>query len=420
MRLYIIPTFHRVFIVKILSLLVIFHVSFIFFAQCLAADELKTLSIENKITSKSFEAGTIELDIYTNDHGMRFVAVSPGHYVMGSPSNELGRISLYEKQHEITIEKQFYIQTTEVTQKQWEEVMGNNPSFFLDCGEDCPVENVSWHNVQKFIRELNRNDTVNRYRLPTEAEWEFACRGGSTTAFSNGDLKEIHCYYHRNLKKIAWYSCNSDNTTHPVGHKMPNRMGLYDMHGNVIEWCQDNFAVNYPDSFDQNVLNLNSTKDKVVRGGSWRDSSILCRSASRLNLSPSSKTPTVGFRLVGESKYYKIKMPPSLETEKKEPKKSQLKIATVPPKSQSTSQTEFREPSIFTVQVESSKSLDYAERQVARFKKQGYDVFHFKVKIPNMGTWYRICFGKFKSKSNADLFRKKLKRENIHGIILEM
>ncbi len=400
-------------------LLVTFHVSFIFFIQNLTAGEPETPFVENMDASEIMGPGTPELDVFTNDFGMTFVAISPGRYLMGSPSHELGRISIFEKQHEVTIEKKFYIQTTEVTQRQWEKVMEDNPSFFFNCGEDCPVENVSWFDVQKFIRELNRNSTANRYRLPTEAEWEFACRAGSSTAFSNGDLQGFECHEDNRLNEIAWYNCNSDNTTHPVGRKMPNKMGLYDMHGNVYEWCQDMFVVNYSDKSYQDYAQIDPTKDRVGRSGSWKDTPALCRSASRNNFKPERKNRTVGFRLVRESKYYKIEASPSIEIEKEVPEKTKPKIATASPNYKPTLQIEVSGPTLFTVQVASTKSYDYAERQVVRFTKQGYNAYHVKANIPDMGIWYRICLGNFASISDAEVFHKELARKNIHGIILK-
>jgi hypothetical protein len=339
---------------------------------------------------------------------------------MGSPSYELGRVYIFENQHEISIEKQFYLQKTEVTQRQWEEVMGNNPSFFSNCGDNCPVENVSWSDVKRFIWELNRSSATNRYRLPTEAEWEYACRAGSTSAFSNGGLEESGCHKNSSLDDIAWYSCNSGNMPHPVGRKMPNKMGLYDMHGNVSEWCQDDFKVDYSKSFRPDPIEIDLSSEKAVRGGSWSDNPLSCRSASRLNLKSSRKDRRVGFRLIRESKYYKIKVPPSPEPVKKVSEDSKPHIVATSPTQKPTQQINFEDPTLFTIQVKSTKSLAYAEGQVERFRKRGYAAFFEKVNITNKGIWYRICFGKFKSKSEAELFRKKLVQDNLDGIIIEI
>ena len=149
--------------------------------------------------------------------------------MMGSPSSEPKR-EKDEKQHRVTLTKGFYMGATEVTQSQWKAIMGNNPSYFK--GDNRPVEKVSWDDCQEFIRELNLQEGGNKYRLPTEAEWEYTCRAGTTTRFCFGDSES-------RLGDYAWYSSNSSSKTHPVSRKKPNVWGLYDMHGNVWEWCED-------------------------------------------------------------------------------------------------------------------------------------------------------------------------------------
>lgn len=164
---------------------------------------------------------------------MTFNRIPTGTFMMGSPEDEPMRDS-DETQHQVTLTNSYYMQTTEVTQGQWKAVMGSNPSWFSDCGDDCPVEEVSWDDVQEFITELNKLGQ-GTYRLPTEAEWESAARAGSMTAFANGDITETGSGYDPNLDAMGWYSCNSDSKTHPVAQKQPNAWGLYDMHGNVWE-----------------------------------------------------------------------------------------------------------------------------------------------------------------------------------------
>jgi formylglycine-generating enzyme required for sulfatase activity len=420
MYLYRFMAIRKILLIKASFLLVLFHVSVLLIAQNVISGELKASPATNNNASEFSKSSKNSRDTFTNHYGMQFVAVSSGTYLMGSPPGELGRVYLFENQKEISIEKQFYLQTTEVTQGQWEAVMGNNPSYFKKCGQDCPVENVSWFDVQKFIRKLNQNSTEDRYRLPTEAEWEYACRAGSETAFSNGDLRELGCHEDSPLNSIAWYNCNSDNTPHTVGLKIPNRNGLYDMHGNVSEWSKETFRVDYSDNFEENSPNIDPDNPKAVRGGSWRDTPSSCRSASRYNLKPSFKDSTTGLRLVRESKYYKITVPPPLESENIIPEKSEHKIASSLPDNEPTPHTDVKKPILFTVQVESTKSLDYAERQVERFIKIGYNAFHVRAKIPNKGIWYRICIGKFTSKSEAELYSIKLARENIKGLIVKI
>jgi formylglycine-generating enzyme required for sulfatase activity len=175
----------------------------------------------------------------------------------------------------------------EVTQTQWQSVMGNNPSNFKDCGGNCPVEEVSWDDAQNFINKLNESNDGFRYRLPTEAEWEYACRAGTT-----GD-------YAGNLSEMAWYDENSGNKTHAVGGKQSNAWGLADMHGNVYEWCQDWYhATYYGAPTDGSAwLSGGELKYRVVRGGSWHSSTQL-RSAFRGNFTPDFRDSWHGFRLV--------------------------------------------------------------------------------------------------------------------------
>jgi Uncharacterized conserved protein len=148
----------------------------------------------------------------TNTIGMTFVYIEPGSYTMGSPSTESGRGSA-ETQHQVTLTKGYYMQTTEVTQGQWKAVMGSNPSYFGSCGDDCPVEDVSWTDAQAFITALNEKEQTNKYRLPTEAEWEYAARAGSTTAFANGGISETGCDLDANLDAMGWYCGNANIKT---------------------------------------------------------------------------------------------------------------------------------------------------------------------------------------------------------------
>jgi formylglycine-generating enzyme required for sulfatase activity len=171
------------------------------------------------------------VDDVQNTLGMEFVLIPAGEFEMGSEECDTeGPV------HHAKIGKAFYMGRYEVTQKQWREIMGVNPSTFR--GPDLPVEEVSWDDIQEFITHLNGNEGTDRYRLPSEAEWEYACRAGTTTRYSFGDdgLK---------LSDYAWYGGNAGNKTHPVGQKLPNSYGLYDMHGNVWEWVQDRYHDDY-------------------------------------------------------------------------------------------------------------------------------------------------------------------------------
>jgi len=179
--------------------------------------------------------------------------------------------------------------------------MGNNPSKFNDCGDDCPVDKVSWNDVQKFIKKLNQYEGKKKYRLPTEAEWEYACRAGSKTAFANGGIKQgknAMIFIH-NLDAIGWYRKNSGSGTHQVAQKKPNSWGLFDMHGNVSEWCEDWYWYLLPKRPVTNPINLSkSAYGRVLRGGNWVENARECRSASRSGTPSSLGYNTSGFRLV--------------------------------------------------------------------------------------------------------------------------
>ncbi|MDL1964998.1 MAG: formylglycine-generating enzyme family protein, partial [Deltaproteobacteria bacterium] len=228
--------------------------------------------------------------------GMEFVLIKPGTFMMGSSADESGRDN-DETQHSVTLTKKFYIQTTEVTQEQWRKAMKSNPSYFKDSGEDCPIESVSFDDCQEFIRKLNKQENTNKYRLPTEAEWEYACRAGSKTAFTNGDITKKDFVHNANLNQVGWYSANSGRTTHPVSQKKPNNWGLYDMHGNVWEWCQDRYG-RYPDQCITDPEGPSSGARRVFKGGSWLNDAAQCRSANRFRDIPSFKSRYLGFRLV--------------------------------------------------------------------------------------------------------------------------
>ena len=206
---------------------------------------------------------------------------------------DLGWYKSEHPQRLVEIKKPFYIQKTEVTQGQWKKVMENNPSRFKDCGNDCPVENVSWYCTQKFIKKLNDMDGTYTYRLPTEAEWEYAARAGTTTEFSFGD--DVG-----KLDEYGWYGNNSGGRTHPVGRKLPNAFGLYDMHGNVWEWCEDQWHDNYKGAPVDGSARVDRDKsaERVLRGGAYNNNVGICRSANRNRNIPGFQNINYGFRLV--------------------------------------------------------------------------------------------------------------------------
>jgi formylglycine-generating enzyme required for sulfatase activity len=227
-----------------------------------------------------------------------FVFISPGTFIMGSPEHEPGRGS-DETQHEVTLTRGYFIQTTPVTQEQWKDVMGDNPSNFLQGGEECPVEGVSLNDCLEFIWRVN-NKSNYPYRLPTEAEWEYACRAGACSSFFNGEITmELSSLIDPCLDAIGWYCGNSGNKTHPVAEKQPNAWGLFDMHGNVCEWCDDQYGdYSMAPQFDPQGVTLGL--GCVARGGSWLSESQDCRAARRFCYSPNFRSNFVGFRLVRE------------------------------------------------------------------------------------------------------------------------
>jgi formylglycine-generating enzyme required for sulfatase activity len=250
-------------------------------------------------------------DSFENDFGMNFNLIPAGTFMMGSPEAEMGRDD-DEIRHQVTLTQAFYMQTTEVTQEHWQAVMGQNPSRFQNCGLNCPVESVSWNDIQEFLTRLNaQSDDGYTYRLPTEAQWEYAARSGGETAFCDGDITEPEGN-DPILNTLGWYVENSDAGytgcyeelrldrclgPQPVGGKNPNAWGLFDMHGNVREWCRDWYS-NSPTGNDTDPSGPSSGEYRVLRGGSWYTDASVCRSASRFRDDPDLRYFALGFRLV--------------------------------------------------------------------------------------------------------------------------
>jgi len=238
-----------------------------------------------------------------NTIGMEFVLIPAGNFRMGSHISPEATAKKYKSlgeefetqhpQHKVTISEPFYLQSTAVTQGQWKKVMGFNPSHFDKCGDDCPVEKVSWDDAQIFIEELNEIEGDDKYRLPTEAEWEYACRGVKIPMdfFFGDDASKLDEY--------AWYYENSGAKTHPVGEKKPNRWNLYDMHGNVSEWVEDDWHKNYEGAPNDGSAWIEKPRGayRVFRGGGWGDDARGCRSAFRLNNEPGYRVRVLGVRL---------------------------------------------------------------------------------------------------------------------------
>ena len=210
-----------------------------------------------------------------------FAWIPPGTYARGSEPGEAGRDADEGPRHEVTLTRGFLLGVHEVTQAQWTAVMGRNPAVFRR-GADAPrrpVESVSWDDCQRFLAALNRRD-AGRFRLPTEAEWEYAARAGTQTAYNTGVNTQTGCVNDPNLDLAGWYCGNANNTTHPVGQKRANEWGLLDMHGNVWEWVQDWYAP-YPAGPLTDPVGPRSARERTLRGCNRGDSAQDCRSATR-------------------------------------------------------------------------------------------------------------------------------------------
>jgi len=279
-----------------------------------------------KVDLRAVAKAVSEPKTFTNSLGMKFAKIPSGSFMMGSGisaseavSRYGGKEKYYERehpQHRVTISKPFYMQKMEVTVgqwrsfiqdtgykteaetgggayvwtgKKWEKKEGtywDNPGF--NQGDNNPVTCVSWNDVQEFIKWLNRKEGK-EYRLPTEAEWEYGARAGSTTRFCYGNNKD-------GLAEYAWYWDNSGKRTHSVGEKKPNSWGLYDMHGNVWEWLQDRYG-DYPSGAVTDPTGPSSGSNRVNRGGSWGNDAGNCRSANRVRNEPGNRDNNLGFRL---------------------------------------------------------------------------------------------------------------------------
>ena len=238
-------------------------------------------TVKRVTTKASYSNGTLTV----NGIKYNMVWVEGGTFRMGATSEQGSEISDEKPVHSVTLSG-YYIGKTEVTQALWQAVMGSNPSYFE--GDDLPVEQVSWDDCQEFIRKLN-SLTGQNFRLPTEAEWEFACRGGNN---SRGYKYSGSNY----IDNVAWYDGNSGDKTHPVATKSPNELGIYDMSGNVWEWCSDWYA-NYTSNSQTNPKGPQSGSRRVNRGGGWYILARYCRSSKRNGNSPTDRYDFLGLRL---------------------------------------------------------------------------------------------------------------------------
>jgi formylglycine-generating enzyme required for sulfatase activity len=267
----------------------LFLVSFaLFFIGCLSSSPTTDPS-----TSKQFDPNSVRSMTRKLKSNIEITVnfVPPGSFMMGSPENETGR-DADETLHKVRLTKGFYMQTTEVTNAQWKAVMDSVPSRSKGC-ETCAVEQISWNDVQRFLTKINQQTTDGKYRLPTEAEWEYACRAGSADPYACGtDRKKLGDY--------AWYSGNTTkHDDQEVGRLIPNAFGLYDMHGNVWEFCQDWYGGYDPEP----VVDPSGPEDgtfRVVRGGGWQGMEMNCRCANRRGNSPDHVNDGIGFRMIFE------------------------------------------------------------------------------------------------------------------------
>jgi formylglycine-generating enzyme required for sulfatase activity len=251
----------------------------------------KEVEYENEIENLKKEIerlnkGETEKIAKYNSIGMKFTQIPAGEFHMGSEESD------YEKPvHKVKIKNPFYLCTYPVTQVEWKAVMDDEPSYFK--GDYLPVEQVSWDDVQEFIKKLNVKEGTDKYRLPSEAEWEYACRAGTTTKYSFGDSES-------ELGGYAWYDDNSEGKTHPVGQKDPNSWGLHDMHGNVWEWVQDEWHDDYDGApTDGSAWESGDGALRAHRGGGWDSTAGGCRSAVR-DLRSRSRYRGLGFRILQE------------------------------------------------------------------------------------------------------------------------
>ena len=233
---------------------------------------------------------------FIKKRGMVFAFIPPGSFERGIVSDEEDKVN-NTMPHKVTLTKGFYMQTTEVTQGQWKRIMGKNPSFFKKCGDDCPVEQVSWMEVQQFIKRLNQLEGTRKYRLPTEAEWEYACRAGTQTPFSFGECLTSQAANYNG--EHPYFQCaRGIYRKMPISAKNspPNLWGLIGMHGNVWEWCQDWFG-NYSPDTAVDPSGPPSGSLRVIRGGGWNSYAGACRSGNRSANEPTRRFANLGFRV---------------------------------------------------------------------------------------------------------------------------
>ena len=238
-------------------------------------------SSEAQMLQKSAVGSGLPLEVKLSKTGISFRLIPAGTFTMGSPVGEEWR-EADEAQKEVIVSHTFYMGKFEISQAQWRQVLDANPSGFKNAGADAPVENLDWNDCQTFLRRLEQLEGLKKgaLSLPSELQWEYACRAGTSGKNYTGETKE-------DLKRAAWYGANikgtSKHTTNCVGQKIPNAWGLYDMYGNVWEWCDSSYA---------------NTDKKVIRGGGWIGREIACRSADTRGFKKSAKFTSLGLRII--------------------------------------------------------------------------------------------------------------------------
>ncbi len=243
---------------------------------------------EDEILKEQYEKAVKWLEqkranVISNSIGMQFAFIPPGEFNMG-----LNESDDTKPAHKVKISKPFYLGQYPVTQREWIAVMGSNPSYFK--GSNNPVERVSWNDAQEFIKKLNSKERTKKYRLPSEAEWEYACKAGTSTKYSLGDTEST-------LGNYAWYIKNSGTRTHSVGQKKPNAWTLHDMHGNIWEWVQDKWHENYSGApNDSSAWETGNSLKRVEKGGGWFSDANRCRSSFRDKDDSQYKSEDIGFR----------------------------------------------------------------------------------------------------------------------------
>ncbi len=241
-----------------------------------------TLSCESSVTGSENEV----------IQSMKFVEISPGTFEMGASVDEEGSTALERPVHTVTIDYSFEIMSIEVSQGVWESVMGSNPAAGASQGENYPVYNVSWDDCQEFCNQMNIMDSAYTYRLPAESEWEFCCRATSVTAFYWGSSTNY-------IDNFAWCAFTAGGNPHQVQELISNQWDLFDMSGNLFEWCQDSYHFNYNGAPDDGSAWIDAQNgDRIVRGGCFESTTAACRSAFREPMDQSQGFESTGFRLV--------------------------------------------------------------------------------------------------------------------------